>query len=578
MSFTSYRVYSLKIQWYNIIILFVAFLLPTQIYAQSLPVGTPVLEEAYRRAQLLGQADSSVSFTVRPIFPAVSFKQKNIFNPFDTEEKEQGNHQNGRFSFVKNNGLIQILPFSWDQQFNTHHPYSLNDGVMIPARGYQTMISGGVYAKYGSLSIQLRPEYVYAGNRDYQGFYNQQSDQVWAGYYGILNYIDLPEKFGNGSYNRLSWGQSSIRITAGPISLGLSNENVWWGPGIRNSFIMSNTAPGFKHITLNTVKPIKTFLGSFESQIICGRLEDSGFAPPDTNRTYNGIKLYNPKRSDWRYMNGIVISYQPKWIPGLFLGAARTFISYYKDMGNRLADFLPIISPVTKKANYGEKESPYPNDQRASVFIRWLWQKENAELYWELGREDHSFNLRDYLVDPDHTRAYVIGFRKLIPLYAHKDQYIQFNIELTQLSQTGTNPERPTGILYLHYAGNSQGYTNRGQLLGAGIGPGSNLQSFSVSWVKGLKTVGIEFERYVQNNDFHNIAIKDPRANWVDLGASAFGEWNYQNLLFSAKFELTRSLNYQYNYQLNTNDIYQHRVPGHGTYNFQAQIGVSYRF
>ena len=569
---------SLVENWYGIVILLFTLLISTQITAQSLPVGTPVLEDAYRRAQLLGQIDSSISFTSRPLFPNASMKLNNTFDPYNTMDKGQMQKSDSLFRFDKKKGMIQFLPFIWQQQFNTHHPYSLNDGAMIPARGYQTIVSGGVFAQYGTLSIQLRPEYVYAENRDYQGFYKEQSDQVWAGYYSIINYIDLPEKFGNGRYSHLSWGQSSIRITKGPLSLRLSNENLWWGPGIRNSFIMSNTAPGFKHLTFNTVKPIKTFLGSFEGQIICGRLEDSGYIPSDTNRTYNGVKLYIPKRQDWRYINGMVISYQPQWIQGLFLGATRTFIVYYKDMGHSLTDFLPIISPLTKKANYGEKESPYPNDQRASVVIRWLWQKEKMELYWELGKEDHSYNLRDYIVDPDHQRAYIFGLRKLIPLYAHKDQYIQVSIELTQLAQTGTNPERPEGLIYLHYAGISQGYTHEGQLLGAGIGPGSNMQVVGISWIKSLKTIGLQIERYVHNNDFQTTIIQDIRSNWVDFTTAAFGEWDYKNFLLSLRFEITRSYNYQYLYRPISSNPPNYWDPGQDIYNYQAKLGVSYKF
>jgi len=569
---------------YSILMLLLAGFVPTTIVAQSMPVGTAILENAYRNAQLLGKIDSTISFTVRPIYPAISLRQKEAFNPFNSKGEHQDRHQNGNFIFGKNKGLVQLLPITWQQQFNTHHPYSLNDGAMIPARGYQTMFSAGVFAKYGPLSIQLQPEYVYAQNRDYQGFYKEQSDQLWAEYYGIYNNIDLPEKFGNGSYDRLSWGQSSIRFTIGPISLGLSNENLWWGPGMQNSFMMSNSAPGFKHLTLNTVKPLKTFLGSFEGQIICGRLENSGFAPPDTNRTFNEVKLYQPKRNDWRYMNGVVFSYHPKWIPGLFLGASRTFISYHKDMGNRIKDYLPIITPLAKKTNYGEGESPYPNDQRASIFIRWLWQKENAELYWELGREDHSFNMRDYIVEPDHARAYVFGFRKLFPMHTNKDQYIQFNLEVTQMAQSGTNPERPEGLNYLHYAGIPHGYTNEGQLLGAGIDPGSNMQILGLSWVKSLKKIGLQIERLVHSNTFTpnvwnspSILIKDTRSYWVDFTTAAIGEWDYKKFLVSFQFEITRSYNYQYLYRPISGTTPTYWDPGRDVYNYQARLGLSYR-
>jgi hypothetical protein len=565
--------------YWVIIILILTALLPSRIAAQSLPVGTPVLEEAYRRAQLLGQADSNVSFMVRPIFPSICFKQKSVFDPYGKTPDKHGQSTDGTLLFGKGKGVVQLLPISWQQQFNTHHPYSLNDGAMIPARGYQTIISGGIFTKFGPLSIQLYPEYVYAENKDFQGFYKEQSDAVWAGYYNVYNNIDLPEKFGNAPYQQLSWGQSSVRLTVGPLSLGLSNENLWWGPGIRNSFIQTNTAPGFKHFTFNTVRPIKTFLGAFEGQLICGRLENSGFAPPDTNRTYyGGAKLYNRKRTDWRYVNAVVVSYHPKWVPGLFLGVSRNFISYYKDMGNKVTDFLPVITPVAKKANYGENESPYPNDQRASVFVRWVWQKEQAEIYWEFGREDHSFDLRDFLVQPDHDHGYLFGVRKLFTLNKQKGQYIQVNAELTQLSLTSTNPERPEGEIYLHYAGVPQGYTNQGQLLGAGIGPGSNMQILGVHWVYSLKSIGIQVERYVHDNNFQINTIRDTRANWVDFSTAAIAAWDYGHFLFSFKFEVIRSYNYQYLYRPIARTPPFYWDPGRDIYNYQGNLGVSYRF
>jgi hypothetical protein len=209
---------------YYVILLINIAAFPMRSLAQSLPVGTPVLEDALRRAQLLGQIDSSISFTSRPLFPAASMKLNNVFDPYNTLENERWTKSDGIFRFAKERGILQLLPFTWLQQFNTHHPYSLNDGAMIPARGYQTMISGGLYAKYGPLSIQLRPEYVYAANRNFQGFYKEQSDQVWAEFYLLNNVIDLPEKFGESAYKKLFWGQSSLRLTFGAVSLGISNE------------------------------------------------------------------------------------------------------------------------------------------------------------------------------------------------------------------------------------------------------------------------------------------------------------------------------------------------------------------
>lgn len=541
--------------------------------AQSLPVGTPILEDAYRRAQLLGQIDSTISFMARPFFPEESLKLKDGFDPFNTLEKGAGDKFAGTFKFLGKWGKVRLLPVTLQQQFNTHNPYSLNDGEMIPARGYQTMFSAGVYAKLGPLSIQLRPEYIYAENRAFDGYSEKQSDISWAAYYNFLNRIDLPERFGDKAYKRASWGQSSIRLTVGPVSLGLSNENLWWGPGMRNSLLMSNTSGGFLHYTLNTVKPIRTPIGSFEAQIIAGRLDGSGFLPPDTNRTWynSSAKLYVPKRNDWRYLNGMIISYSPKWVPGLFIGITRSFMIYHEDMGN-----FPVISPTNKKNNNGGSEIAQGGDQLMSSFIRWVLPKEHAEVYFEYGREDHSYNLRDFILEPDYARAYIFGFRKLFPLTAHPGECLQFDLEVTQLEQNRTNTQRESIYFYAH-TDIRHGYTNRGQYLGAGIGTGSDMQSISISWIKSLKMIGLQLERYVHNNDHHYIQIKDIRANWVDIGAALIGEWDYKNLLFTAKTEIVRSMNYEHLYNPDpANTAFW--APGQDVYNFQAQIGVTYRF
>jgi hypothetical protein len=539
--------------------------------AQSLPVGTSVLEDAYRRGQLLGHVDSTISFTSRPFFPEASLKLKSGFDPYNTLD----GRKDGKYHFLGKWGEAKLLPVIWQQQFNTDHPYSLNDGEMIPARGYQTMFSTGIYAKLGPLSIQLQPEYVYAENRAFEGYSEKQSDISWAGYYNFLNRIDLPERFGDKAYSRLFWGQSSIRLTAGPVSFGLSNENLWWGPGIRNSLLMSNTSGGFVHYTLNSVRPIKTPIGSFEGQIIGGRLDGSGFAPPDTNRIWpnTNVKLYIPKRDDWRYLNGMIISYNPKWVPGLFIGITRSFMIYHKDMGN-----FPVISPTDKKNQNGGNEIPQGGDQLMSSFIRWVLPKEHAEIYFEYGREDHSYNYRDFILEPDYARAYIFGFRKLFPLIAHPDQCIQFHLEVTQLEQNRTNTQRD--YIYFYADPNitsGHGYTNRGQLIGAGIGPGSDMQSINISWIKSLKMIGLQIDRYVHNNDFQYNDVKDIRSNWVDLGLALLGEWDYKNLLFTANAELIRSMNYEHLYNPvpgNTNFW----APGQDIYNFQAKLGVMYRF
>lgn len=532
---------------------------PVQLQAQSLPIGMPVLEDAYRRAQLLGQIDSTVSFTSLPLFPLAIHQQKGSFNPDSTFEKGRWTKTDELIRFAGDKGVVKLLPVTWIHQYNSLHPVGINDGAMIPARGYQTLFSAGIYAQYGPLSIQLKPEMVYAGNRAFQGFTGTLSGNTPS----YVGGIDLPERFGDKAYQKVFWGQSSIRLTIGPASVGLSNENLWWGPGMRNSLLMTNNAPGFEHVTLNTVRPIRTPIGSFEGQMIGGRLENSDYL--------------NSTQNDWRYLNGLMLSYQPKWVPGLFLGAIRSLMTYGKTIKS-LNDYFPVFIPVSKQSDVSEATGGKQRDQLASFFARWLWTEEHGEIYFEYGREDHNWNTLDFLQEASHSSAYILGLRKLIPFKSNKGEFIQVHMELTQLESNRATINRGWTVGWYTHSDIREGYTNLGQILGAGIGPGSNLQTLNISWVKSLKLIGIQFERFVHNNNYQYDVVKDIRSNWVDMSAALVGEWNYKNLLFNARFQYIKELNYEWLYKPKLSTPEQFWNQTKDTYNFQARVGVTYRF
>jgi hypothetical protein len=542
--------------------------------AQTIGVGTPVLEDYYRRLQLTGNLDSSISFSVRPL-SAEALKQKDVYDPDHSLASDSWTNGNGPIHFANDKGIFQILPFSWQQKINSDHPYGWNDGAMIPSKGYQTLISGGFFAKMGPLTIQFKPEFVYAQNRAFESYSSNRSINELNSYFNNYNYIDVPERFGDASYTKLSWGQSSIRFTYGPASLGLSNENVWWGPGVRNSIMMSNNATGFKHLTLNTVKPVKTYIGSFEAQILGGRLEESGYAPLLAEKN-----LWNRPRNNWRYLAGLNLNYQPKWLPGLFLGFTRTFMSYGDDLEG-LADYIPFFIPFQKaKIGSGAGDDGLSRDQRTSLYARWLLPKARAEIYFEYGLNDNSYDFRDFIGSPDHSRSYLFGFRKLVPIKAKTDEFIQVNAEVTQMSQTIDGLLlRPASGFYYH-GEVRQGYTNNGEVLGAGSGSGGNLQSIDISWVKGLKKLGLAFERLEHNRDFYDSAgfgnSKGGSRTWVDFALAAEGEWNYKNLLFNVKVQGIKSLNYQWR-QKDFTDT-QYYIPHNDVFNFHGELGVAFRF
>lgn len=530
-----------------------------ELRAQSLPVGMPVLEDHFRREQLLGNRDSSVSFTIRPLG-----KEAADLEGINTQRNVSGSDK------------ITLLPLSWIQQVNTHHPYGWNDAAMIAAKGYQMSLSGGIAAEYGLLSFQLKPEFTFASNPAYEGYPAEGYPVVWRSYYNFYNNIDLPERTGSAGYSALNAGQSNLKINYKEFSIGVSNENLWWGPGDRNSLLMSNTAPGFVHLTLNTNKPYHTKIGSFEGQFIWGRLNGTKDQPTQLkDYLYAMSTLYTPKRDDWRHLSGLTITYQPKWFNGLFIGLARTSQIYNKDV-NSAGDVLPFFSKFSDGIN--EAKPVGSPDRYTSVFFRWLMKEANAEFYFEYGHNDQSKTFGDFIKNPDAGRAYIFGAKKVFNL-GRPEEHIMGSAEFTQLGQNQENELfRNVNSWYID-ENVRHGYTNMGQLLGAGIGPGGSMQSLDVSWFKGMKTLGVQVERMVHNQDYYFYTYtnsQDFRRHWVDMSYAAVGSWNIDNFIINAKLAAVKSLNYEWFLFQEPGEPYW--VNGRDRFNFHARIGVSYFF
>jgi len=552
---------------YFISCLFLFFCLKS--FTQALSVGTPFLEETWRRKQIKGERDINTSFTVRPLYSGTNLQLDSLYNP----SNYLSDSSSELTTVTKGKSLIRLLPFVFKQQYNTHHPYGWNDGAMIQARGYQTLLSIGLYAKVGILSIQIQPELVYAQNKNFGTFPSSHTDSVWHSYYNtVLNVTDIPEKYGNGSYTKLFPGQSSVRLNFKKLSFGISTENLWWGPGIRNAIIMSNNAPGFPYLSFNTSSPIFSPIGSFEGQIISGFLKNSDILPDDTSRKFNGQQLYVPKSTDSRYLNGMIMTWQPKWTKGLHLGFTRMFYLYESDLESSLNGYLPVIGSFFKGNTNNEDEKK--RDQLLSVFFRLILPKDHAEFYLEFGRNDHSQNLNDLLQEPEHSRAYIFGGKKIFTTRKNTD--LELMAEFANFQLPSTMLVREQNSWYVHHQV-LHGYTHLGQVIGAGIGPGANSQTFAINWIKGIKRTGVMLERVVHNNDFYYAAFA-PRRNyknhWVDLSINGSKNFFYKRFVFDANIALVKSLNYHW---VNVNPDSGDEVKKNVT-NVFANISLLYQF
>ncbi|MFD2203525.1 capsule assembly Wzi family protein [Shivajiella indica] len=437
--------------------------------------------------------------------------------------------------------------------YSPNRPYGWGDGPMIPSKGLQYYGTIGFYSKILFFNIQFQPEFVLAQNLPYEGFSDEFDLNVIRARFRIYNFGDYPERFGSDGFTNLSWGQSKFTAQFGAFEAGISTQNIWWGPGQWNALIFSNNAQGFPHLTINTVKPAKTFLGNFEGQILSGRLQDSGFVPTQFEELNNDF--FRQFSGDWRYLNAINISYNPKWIPGLFVGVSRTFQQYNNLRTDSFGDIFPIFEGFQKErlvedpSNSGEFDQK-GQDQQLSGYFRYFIEKAKFEFYFEYGRRDHALNWREAILNPEHARAYLLGFNKLFSL-SKEMRFLQIRGEITHQQESINRYIRNPGLLgglSWHTHTRARGFANIGQALGVGIGTGSNIQTIEISLVEKFNKFGILFQRLENNQDFYYRAFgqQNERQPWIDLSMGFLFDHQWKNLILNSKVQMINGRNYQW--------------------------------
>lgn len=495
---------------------------------------------------------SAQSLTINHENELLEFKKKNtdtrysyMIYPLSDDSLESYQSKPVKQIVRKKDFVFSVFNPEFATRYNSKAPFGWNDGAMIPNRGVQNLTTTGFFIKKNFLSVQIRPELLLVQNKPFQTFPETYNDNLWSVRYNFFNQIDNPERFTK--VRRFYPGQSNIKLTFKKLSAGISTENRWWGPGRYNSILMSNNAPGFLHIFLQTERPINTKIGSFEFQFIAGDIYGSGELPPDTGRTVNNVRLYKAKPdNDKRYINGLVLAYRPSFAKGLSLGIGRVFYLYKTDRLKTFDGYLPVFGGVFKNETTNEDEKK--RDQLLSVYLKQQFENGKSDIYLEFARNDHAWNLRDFISDPFHSRAYIAGINKY---YKLPKRTLNINIEVSELSRSAKTNLRATPYWYTHHQV-VHGYTNYGQVLGAGIGPGSAMQSVTADFIKSpTNSFGFYVYRIERNKDFFYdafLSTGEYYRKWVDmvLGFKLNKSFKYFNLCSNINF--IRSYNYEWQY------------------------------
>lgn len=402
----------------------------------------------------------------------------------------------GKKYFINGNTRLAWKLFGPDlyMSYNTAAPYGQNDGALWQGKGFNaSFTTGGRFEAYG-VEITIKPQVSFSQNAEFATISpnSAYSDTKYVGkaalygYYGVAS-VDAPQRFGDSSFFTFDWGDSEIRYTWKTLTIGFGTQSLWLGPAKLNPIISSNNAASYPKFDIGVrrqhivIPKLGWYLGDIELRGWWGCLSESDYFDNDNTNDFNLI-------------SGFALYYQFPFLKHLTIGFNRTMISKWTNM-NAYTLFGIYVPWDSQKGGVDE------SDQRFSFTIDYIMPKAGFEIYFEWARNDHSPNLNYYFRYPFHTQGWTLGAEKSIIFSRELKGKLSLEVTFLECSADYDRLINWYSTFYAHHQ-ILQGYTNRGQWLGAGIGTGGNSQYVGFTLYHKNGNASIFFQRRNPDLDY----------------------------------------------------------------------------
>lgn len=372
-----------------------------------------------------------------------------------------------------------LLRSSLELVYNSGFPYGANDGPVWAGRGATTVIRSGFAVTAGPLYLRIAPIAFWVQNAEFQLHPQSEAAEPLRDPARPRS-IDRPQRLGENASYRIAPGESTLRLDTRILSAGVSTESLVWGPMWEHPLIMSTNAGGFPHAFIGTPGPADLGIGRIDGKVVWGALSHSDFAFIGPN-------------AESRRTAGLVMVVQPRGLTGLEVGFSRFFHvegSEYAGLGEFL--LLPVQVFLKKGLERDGEDPSDATNQLASAFVRWAFPEGGFEIYGEFAREDHNYDLRDFLLQPDHDSGYGVGFTKVWS--RGPERMVAVRGELMNMRPTHLALVRPQVAFYGH-SRVTQGHTHNGQVLGSAAGPGGAASAIAVDLYGESGRLGLRWSR-----------------------------------------------------------------------------------
>ncbi|MFY0652578.1 MAG: hypothetical protein JXQ96_11120 [Cyclobacteriaceae bacterium] len=449
-----------------------------------------------------------------------------------------------------NDDFFVALDPSVSMVYNSKMPKGINDGAVWSGKGMNSSVTAGFTLKKGMFHMTLAPVLFYAQNKSFFIPENNLGKSNFS--YPFEGRIDWVERYGSQSFASFHPGQSEVRLIHKKFTVGVSSQNMTWGPATNNPIIMSTNAPGFPHFDIGTAESITTKIGEVDFRAILGLLNESEYFDED-------------EANNKRYITGFTLGYKPNFIEGLSLGLHRIRYRTWFDGDLKFKDIIGSVWGWSgqQTENVGGRLLNDAYDNLMSVSMDWRFVEQGFRSYIEFSRNDFSGSITNFLRDPDHSRAFTIGLVKTIDL--SNGNIIKFNYEHTNLS----NGILTHSVFPLHYYIHGfvkQGYTNNGQIVGSSNGPGTNSDFVDLNYYFKKGMIGVNLQRLRYNDDYYFLQF--------EKGNRLPAQYDWSLGWSAVKFYERFSLNVKYLYSPRQSWYYIDELD---TFNHRLEVRASYK-
>ena len=461
---------------------------------------------------------------------------------------------------------LKLYGPEWFNSYNTKAPYGQNDGALWQGKGYNTSLTAGARLEAFGFEATFKPQVSWSQNREFKlvdnsAYYTNKYAYTWG--YGNNIGVDAPQRFGDSSFWTFDWGDTELRYSWKKLTAGFGTQAIWLGPAFLNPMLHSNNAATYPKFDVGLRKTkvympyTDWYLGEIEGRAWLGYLTESDYFDNDSTNNH-------------RQLTGFSVAYSPSILP----------------------EFTISINKISL-ARWDEKSAKYLNplydsneveDQKASFGADLLFPAVGFEVYGELGVDD--YNARGF-ANPFHTAIYTVGAKKELSFFR---RFQKFNIRpeiIFEWSNFEMSQDFQLQWNYMGYYSHSliaQGYTQRGQILGAGSGYFGNSQYIALRthFSKGNVTLFLHYNR-PDTNYLNNFGVNTKYEDWQKEGKKQHDQWaQYKSMRtygINIQYFLTQSLliGVDFNTSWIVNPEYK-KEKGSGYRNSYGALRIKYNF